>query len=352
MPYSVEFDGSTSSRVNCGSDAAFDDLADNAFTAEGWFRSDDETGGFFDKKGTGSAGWYAIQNGTTVFFRVYCATTNATASASLPPDGKQHHLAFTWDDAGDRKARIYIDGILAGESSAGVGAIVSDAAQTLYMAFRRDSNYALTGSISWARISDNIRYTADFTPPSRLNPPASDGNTIAQYNFREGSGSTVDNIEGTAALDGTLEGTYEWNITPNMSVDAPGEQLYGAGGYDFGADAVDEGFSQAMTGSPGDDLVCLPVIGYERDYRARPCINVYDDDGAALIVKHDLPWLVGSHDGGNDEDSLQDSSAPRWPQSLVGGTVYNITDGSNGEILQINNFDTTEKVSKWRFCGC
>jgi len=334
IPYSVEFDGS-STDVDFGSAADIDDLADNAFTAEIWMKLTDQSLAFLVEKGTqNSEGWsIEINSSGNVIARVYCATTNANAtSTSVVTDGKQHHIAITFDDAGDRKIRLYIDGILESTSGAGVGAIVSDASRNMYMGGRSGSQYFFEGSCSWFRISNVFRYSADFTPPSRLNPPGVDGNTIRQFNFRDGAGTTLTDATGTA--DGTIA-NGSWNLTPDMEIDTPGDRVY-PWGYTIGVDAVDEGVVESFTGlSAGENYVLRPAIRYERDHRAQPYIEIWDDTNGAQITKFDPPWLNGTHDGGNNSATLSDSTAPQWPISLIGATVYNITDGSSATITAI-----------------
>lgn len=200
--WAVVFNG-TNTLINCGSDAGLDNLADAAFTIEGWFRT--------NKTGTCTLlykqdGWFLYTTGVSIFGIIYCATTNATAlvvSSIVVGDRKYHHLAMTWDDAGDRKARIYVDGVLLATSSAGVGAVTDDSAYNLRIG---NDNFGsiLEGAVGWCRISNAVRYIANFPPSKRFSPPIIDANTIAQWNMIEGSGTVVDNAEGTAGRDGTV----------------------------------------------------------------------------------------------------------------------------------------------------
>jgi hypothetical protein len=238
-PWSVGFNGTTS-KIDCGSDAGLDNLADNAFTVEGWFRSI-STGidQYLMYKGAASStGWRIRLTTTSVEAKIECDTTSPSASSSTTKiDGKWHHVAFTYDDAGDRKVRLFIDGVLVSTSVAAIGAIKPDGTYSLFIS--RASSYILSGNVGWVRVSNSIRYTADFIP-ARV-PPASDANTIAQWNMVEGTGTTVDNIEGTAARDGTITaGTWqrEWvdegsPLVNDVSVVATSN----AGGVDCGSEA-------------------------------------------------------------------------------------------------------------------
>jgi hypothetical protein len=49
-----------------------------------------------------------------------------------------------------------------------------------------------------------LRHTTDFTPPSLIAPPDVDAYTLALWLLDEGTGTNLDNAEGTAGRDGTL----------------------------------------------------------------------------------------------------------------------------------------------------
>lgn len=340
VPYSLEFDGSAT-EVDCGSAADIDDIADNAFTVECWIRSTDlsQSSVIMGKGGwQGNVGWSMFISVGGLVARVNCATTDATIFVPAPwrpRYGKWIHLVITWDDAGDRKVRFYVDGVLRGTSDAGVGAVVSDAALSCYIGRRADAAATyFKGAFGWARISDNLRYTADFTPPSRLNPPASDGNTLRQFNFRDGAGATLTDDTGT--VNGTITfGDGQWRITPDMEIDSPGERIFNWG-YVIGNDAVDEGITQILSGlDAGENYVVRAIAHVESASRGRPKIIIYDETNGAEITSLEGPSFTGTHDGGMNQADMTDSTA-RFPQMLVGWTIYNIDDGSSATITAIS----------------
>ena len=109
-----------------------------------------------------------------------------------------------------RTINLYIDGTLCPDydtQTAAVGAIVSDAGTHFSIGSDIQSDYGFTGAIGWLRVSDSIRA---FTPAivrdyySRCKPPPVDGSTVALWIY-EGVGDTLDNLEGTAALDGDVD---------------------------------------------------------------------------------------------------------------------------------------------------
>lgn len=241
IPSSVEYNGADTS-LNCGSDAGLDDLAVGAaFEIDIWFRADGwgEIGyGCLLNKSDDwmSVGWgLFLYNSAGIEFSVYTddahmrsITTNG-AAASLA-DSKWHHIKATYNDAGDRKGYVWIDGIECSYNitqTAAVGNAGVDAGEDFIIGNRKDGSKCFDGAIGRARVDDAIATTADFLPPARLNSPVI-GGAVAQWNMTEGAGATVDNAEGTAARDGTLS-NHIWRNTVDMAVDDPGERIYNWG---------------------------------------------------------------------------------------------------------------------------
>jgi hypothetical protein len=210
--WATVFDG-TNSYIGCGTHASIATLADNAFTAEGFFLSNNTTLAateyYFHKGHSSSKGWgiYKIANQAIIRSRVFCETTPTVADWGVIPDGFWHHFAITFDDAGDRKLRFFVDGVLRNTGGAGVGAVVDDSLEDLTISGRA-LNPKLLGYVGWVRISDSIRYTANFTPPSRYIYPEVDANTVRLFKMNEGTGTTVIDYSANAQ-NGTLE-TVTW----------------------------------------------------------------------------------------------------------------------------------------------
>ncbi|MBE0574034.1 hypothetical protein IH575_03965, partial [Candidatus Dojkabacteria bacterium] len=242
--YSVE--SVVGTKIVAGADAGLNNLADNAFTVEGWIRLDVAALNYiFSKRNTSAnVGWAVYHYLGEVAVRVECADTSPTVSTTLPVDGKWHHIAFTFDDAGDRKVRLFLDGILKTTSTAGVGAVVDDSAFQVTIS----ETQSLQGGIGWFRVSDSIRYTTDFVPPNT--PPASDANTLVQWNMSEGTGTTVAD-ETANANDGTItDGTWTPVWKPSGSPIVPQSVAFnGTSTYiDAGSEAsIDDLADGAMT---------------------------------------------------------------------------------------------------------
>jgi hypothetical protein len=199
---------SSGSKISCGSDASLDDLPSGAMTVEVWVNlaSDASNIDVFLAKGNGS-GWYFSAQTVVNTWQAGIVFDSASPVASYPIiyDDKWHHLAFTFDNAGDRKIRLFLDGILVKISPAASGNYVSDAADNLYYGVHGNgSSFSFKGGIGWVRFSDNLRYSADFTPLSRGEPPAVDAHTVEQWNAQEGSGSLLGASVNSPTNDGSL----------------------------------------------------------------------------------------------------------------------------------------------------
>jgi hypothetical protein len=200
----------TTSTVDCGSDAGIDNLADNAFTAEAWVYAlgygESNQGKIFDKTGAANQGWYlGITNGVGLAAGVKCAVTEGLTTSGLANFvlNQWNHVAMCWNDAADRIITLWINGI--GQSNTitpALGAIIVDAANNLYIGNNSGSGRTWNGYIGWSRISNIVRYVNNFRPPERCKLPDIDANTLGQW-IKEGQGTAIDNMEGTAARDGT-----------------------------------------------------------------------------------------------------------------------------------------------------
>lgn len=215
--YILTFDGLTN-LVNCGSGATLDNLADAQITVDGWFRYDALGAGASGIVGKGANrgfnnGWALwTDNGDKLVLTVAGVTSAAsgTSTAAIRGNG-WHHFAGHFNDAGDRKPRIAIDGIWAVAGAAVNGAVIADAANSLIFGRRVDAaaNYLL-GSLAWVRISNNDRFGigANFAAnvPARCAAPAVDANTIELWTMNEGAGATAAASVTSPTNDGAITG--------------------------------------------------------------------------------------------------------------------------------------------------
>lgn len=235
--YYLDFNGTTT-LINCGSDAALDDLQDAAMTVEAWIKADSsgEASGVIAAKATSALleGWCFRVSASALNVFIRCATTDTVATAEtteFTPDGEWYHVAFTWDDASFTYPKLWINGT---ESTYNTttnrsGAIVSDAAHSLTIGNDTSVGRTFDGGIAWVRVSDSVLYTATFTPPEKYAPPATATTTVEQWNLNDGSGATAAAEEDTPTNDGTItDGTWT-NFTEDFVYDVSATVTYEEG---------------------------------------------------------------------------------------------------------------------------
>ena len=342
VPVSVAFNG-TSTLIDCGTESSAVDIHDGSLTAEAWACLDPAKvdGGYLISKRGGDGGWFLSYSSSWIVAYVYCATTNAVVTFNYAIDGKWHHYLITFDDAGDRKIRLYIDGVLVATGDAGVGAVITDATYPLYLGNYRGFTYYIDGNLGWTRISNSIRYTANFIPPSRVTPPANDANTVRLFKMDEGTGTVITDSS-TNAQNATLS-NGSWNTVRDMAIDSPGARTYNWG-HVLGSDAADEGIKQTFAGlTAGADYV-IRALAYSEDGIGQPRLVVYDETNGAEISHLDAfgqqdnlvlnggfddgsnwsaVWVIGggkaTHDVGNTTELYQ--ATP----TIVAGKLYKVT---------------------------
>jgi len=195
-------------------------------------------------------------------------------------------------------------------------------------------------SIGPIRLSDTRRYTgASFIPPSRNNWPTNDANDVLITRMNDGAGATVTDYSGNG-YNGTITfgATTRWNNTPDLAIDEPGAMIYNQG-YNFGSDGANDGIYIPFTLTADTDYVIRVPLRYSP--LAWPRITLYDVTGAASIVDFDAPPRSAVHDGAGGAAAFT-STGEVYPASLIGGVIYNPTDGSSGTITAVGgtNQDT------------
>jgi len=208
--YYLDFNGSTS-RVNCGSDASIDDFWHSACTVEAWVKPDSTGEGTYGRiinQGAGATSGLHLFNQAASGLKIIIQLSGTAANGNVtsgnwPIDSTWRHIAVTYEYP--NAPTMWVDGVdLTGISGAGTGTQVSNAGADVIIGDRWDSGRSWDGGIAWLRISDVIRYTVGFTPAAKDAPPASDANTIEQWNFNTGSGTTATAEESSPTNDGTI----------------------------------------------------------------------------------------------------------------------------------------------------
>lgn len=226
--------GSTSLPVNIGA---------TDFTIEFWLRftSGENNSGnctegmdtwifgniIFDRDifGTPDYGDFGISlYGNRIAFGVHNGSSGYTICSNTPLNANTwYHIALTRAISGDM--RIFINGVLsrqyngpAGNISYRVGRAITgsyDNEPFLVIGAEKhdyDPNTypSFSGWVDEVRISNLIRYTANFTPPNASFTP--DANTVGLYHFDEGSGTTI--LDSSGAAGGPSHGSRNYGGSP------------------------------------------------------------------------------------------------------------------------------------------
>lgn len=162
---------SSNNSLNLGSNPSIDNLHQNSFTVESYYKINFTEGHSYpiliDKNGFSSSGWWIYTNKSTKYLvvQVFCSTQNGSAVSvnNVLTENTWHHIAFTFDNNGDRKPHIFVDGSEVsynGTPTACQGTYVDDSSRTLYI------NNVQKGKVvvDEFRISNTVRYTSNFTP--------------------------------------------------------------------------------------------------------------------------------------------------------------------------------------------
>ena len=345
IPQSLQFyqenDG-----IDFGSGANIDDLFGADCTMECWARTGKDMDGaayLISKRNSGAVtnGWdVVIQSNGEPLVRAQHATNDLVLTiAQDMRDGRFHHYAVDWD-FGTLTGRLFVDGILRDTDTA-IGAYQADAAYDCIVngaASVGDSDEFLT--IGWLALSDMRRYTGNsFIPAARNNPPANDANYHLLVYMDDGAGTTATDSSGNG-YNGTITfgASTRWNNTPDLLIDESGAMFYQQG-YNVGSDGADDGIYIPVTLTASTDYVIRAPLNYSPN--AWPRITLYDVTAAGSIVDFDAPPMTAVHDGAGNAAAFT-STGEVYPASLIGGKIYNVTDGSSGTITAVGgtNQDT------------
>ena len=133
--------------------------------------------------------------------------TGTTAFTINPDDGKWHHLAYT--NSGSEQ-KIYYDGRLAGKSSHTIDRD-NDPSMKLTVGKHRTLGSNYNGFMEELRFFTDVRTEAEIRADMfQGGTLANSGNLSARYSFDEGSGTAIDNSEGTTSRDLVASGTGVW----------------------------------------------------------------------------------------------------------------------------------------------
>lgn len=180
-----------------------------------------------DVYGGGDYGDYGISLGNDgrIAFGVSRGSSGETiCSSGSVTDGNWHHIAVT-RNATNGEMRIYIDGVQQANGFGPTGNIsYRDLRPTAYPnsdpflvlgAEKHDAGPAYPSFSGWLdelRISNTIRYTTDFTPPTL--PFVQDTATVALYHFNEGPAGACTGTIRDFSRQGTSTGVCRYGGSP------------------------------------------------------------------------------------------------------------------------------------------
>ena len=164
-----------------------------------------------EKRDGGSDGYNLAILNQHVFMRINGNTAEGTIDIV---DGKWHHIVGVYDGA---DIKLYVDRRLDGNVNIGVSAISTTS--PMYIGYTALSSNPFTGQIGMVRVFSDARTQSELSADA-LNSfvnMSDTGNLVAMYQFDEGTGTAIDNVEGTAALDGTASASTVWAVAGTYS---------------------------------------------------------------------------------------------------------------------------------------
>lgn len=291
----------------------------SALTVEAWVRLDAaEAGGIVCKwVATTAEEWkLEVDVSRIVSFKVSYdggKTTTATDLTALTL-GVWYHVAGVVDSSGG-EVRLYVDGeevastaLASGAASANLmanyfpenywpvnywpdmpaaGAItIDDTAQPVEFG-RLDGVYASL-RLAWVRISNSVRYSASFEPARY--PLFIDANTLAQWDFIEGTGTTLNNRETTATYDASVTGaTWRWDAPDRADLWGDAYERFG----DKWTILVGSGSTDITDLVEESSISILEAIGSNRDTAVFRMVDVAASD-APTVWSHVQIWHGGT----------------------------------------------------------
>ena len=162
-------------------------------TIECWYKRS-SIGYFADKRAMVGRGYgdycMLLYYGSIAFtFDMWGASAWKVWTGSTPVAGVWTHLAVTYEES-TQKVNAYMNGVKLPEGTLSAGTTFPNiSTNKICIGCNGDTGWGAVGCYDEIRISDNIRYTTDFTPSTTK--LVSDANTIALFHADEGSAMTL-----------------------------------------------------------------------------------------------------------------------------------------------------------------
>ena len=214
----LKFDG-TDDFVNVGGTSTFA-TGTGDFTYEAWIRTSNTSdyqeifsAGNLDNLGE-SLFYVETGTGKLAFTVRGHGTPGAAISAQSVADGEWHHVAVTYDGAGN--AKLYIDGKTDGSSSLLGGTNITGTNARIGTQSTNTGEF-FKGDIADVRVWDDVRTEPELLEFSNQPLTGSEANLVAYYTFEEmGPGSTTVTDQSADGPNGTLSGPVLVEAAPTI----------------------------------------------------------------------------------------------------------------------------------------
>jgi hypothetical protein len=178
------------------------------------------TGYIIEKTSSFFEGWEIYTYGNSSLGTYFTVTGDdygayVVAFFDLPANGATHHYEMAWKQA-TQTIKVFIDGAEVTYRSNGNGGdpisvYDDDSATNILIGNHTEAGLnPLDFNLSWLRISNIVRHTSNFTPPSLTTCPAADAHTVLRLALDEGSGTTATDTSGNNN-NGTISGAT-WEV--------------------------------------------------------------------------------------------------------------------------------------------
>lgn len=167
--------GGTNGHINCGSSPLLDNLATGKSMSFAAWASWDVLASktLISKEAASASGWFCVVAGGSLSIRFNAADTDANSSTNAPTAGVLYHVAATYDDNGDRKVRIFLNGLEVAytDQTAAIGALLDDSALDLTIGSLSPNFWYMNGRIGDVRIYNRGLTDTEvwqlYDPPTR-----------------------------------------------------------------------------------------------------------------------------------------------------------------------------------------
>ena len=185
---------------------------DGDYTLEFWFNVDHTTQCCMYSHHASSVGHALFINGTAG--KIYWQDNSNSISVHVGSglnDGNWHHVAIVRNGSGSNNQKMYIDGTA--ESTQTGSSATTQSSDVAFGQFINGSSNYFNGYLDEIRISNNARYTADFTPSTTAFTADSNTKLLIQSDTTDGSTTFTDSSGAVGGLGNDASGNENhWTL--------------------------------------------------------------------------------------------------------------------------------------------